>query len=158
LKRRPIRVRLIPVITEAVMHLPSMDDRGFAARIESCELPAAEFNHRAHLRLAYVYLSRKNVDAAHQSMRATLRRFIECNGIGPAKYHETMTRAWIMAVRHFMDSTSSSDSFDSFIEQHPRMLDAGIMMTHYTREVLFSDAARAAFVEPDLDPIPRRRA
>jgi hypothetical protein len=69
-----------------------------------------------------------------------------------------MTRAWIMAVRHFMDSTSSSDSFDSFIEQHPRMLDAGIMMTHYTREVLFSDAARAAFVEPDLDPIPRRRA
>lgn len=29
------------------------------------------------------------------------------------------------------------------------------MMTHYSAGLLFSDEARAAFVEPDLDPIPR---
>ncbi len=38
------------------------------------------------------------------------------------------------------------------------MLDAKIMMTHYSAEVLFSDEARAEFVEPDLEPIPRHGA
>lgn len=138
-------------------HRASREDGEFASRIEACEFPAAEFDHRAHLRVAYVYLTGNGVEAAHRSMRETLRNFIARNGIDPAKYHETMTRAWIMAVRHFMDSTPSSASFDAFIEQNPRMLDSGIMMTHYTREALFSDAARAEFIEPDLDPIPERR-
>lgn len=60
-----------------------------------------------------------------------------------------------MAVRHFMEATSSSESAESFIEQNPRMLDAKIMMTHYSAEVIFSDEARAIFVEPNLEPIPR---
>ncbi|MFT5516394.1 MAG: hypothetical protein ACI80V_002526 [Rhodothermales bacterium] len=28
------------------------------------------------------------------------------------------------------------------------------MLTHYSAQLLFSDEARAAFVEPDLHPIP----
>ena len=35
------------------------------------------------------------------------------------------------------------------------MLDSKIMMTHYSAEVLFSDEARAKFVDPNLHPIPR---
>jgi hypothetical protein len=66
-----------------------------------------------------------------------------------------MTRAWVMAVRHFMEQTPSSDSADAFIEANPRMLDSKIMLTHYSAEVLFSDEARAKFVEPDLRPIPK---
>jgi hypothetical protein len=54
-----------------------------------------------------------------------------------------------------METTSSAESADSFIEQHPEMLDSKIMLTHYSAEVLFSDEARIKFVEPDLDPIPR---
>ena len=34
----------------------------------------------------------------------TLHAFLACHGITPAKYHETITRAWILAVRHFMDT------------------------------------------------------
>jgi hypothetical protein len=37
------------------------------------------------------------------------------------------------------------------------VLDTKIMLTHYSAEVLFSPEARALFVEPDLDPIPRYR-
>jgi hypothetical protein len=35
-------------------------------------------------------------------------------------------------------------------------LDSKIMLTHYSAAVLFSADARAAFVQPDVDPIPRR--
>jgi len=38
------------------------------------------------------------------------------------------------------------------------LLDSKIMLTHYSAELLFSDQARAEFVEPNLDPIPRHHA
>jgi hypothetical protein len=136
-------------------HLLSAQDRKFRAAFESCDFSPAEFNHRAHLRLAYVYLTEHDAERAYKSMRDALHRFLEYNGVDLSKYHDTITRAWILAVRHFMEETSCSDSADSFIEQHPIMLDAKIMMTHYSAEVLFSDEARANFVEPDRDPIPR---
>ncbi len=88
-------------------------------------------------------------------MREALQRFLEYNDVDVSKYHETITRAWILAVRHFMGTTSSTESSDAFIEQNPEILDGKIMMTHYSAEVLFSNEARAKFVEPDLDPIPR---
>ena len=58
-------------------------------------------------------------------------------------------------MRHFMEITAQSISAESFIDTNPKMLDSKIMMTHYSAEVLFSDEARASFVEPDLEPIPR---
>ena len=117
--------------------------------------PAAQFNHHAHLRLAYIYLTEHDTETAYHLMREALQSFLKYNGVDLSKYHETMTRAWILAVRHFMEATSSAESADSFIEQNPDMLDAKIMMTHYSAEVIFSDEARARFVEPDRDPIPR---
>ena len=97
-------------------HLVSTDDRAFQAEFESCRFPSARFDHRAHLRLAYVYLAQHDIEIAHRLMRGALK---------------------------------------IFIEQNPRMLDAKIMMTHYSAELIFSERARAKYVEPDLDPIPR---
>jgi len=136
-------------------HLISEGDRGFLRAFEAGDVRPADFSHRAHIRLAYIYLSEHRVDAAHQLMRQALLSFLKHHGIEAAKYHETMTRAWIMAVRHFMEKTAASESADAFIEQNPRMLDAKIMMTHYSASVLFSIEARAQFVEPNLDPIPK---
>lgn len=135
-------------------HLTSIEDQNFRREFEECKFPPAEFNHRAHIRLAYVYLTAYDTDAAHQLMRNSLLSFLQCYGVDVSKYHETITRAWIRAVRHFMANTQSSESSDDFIEKNPGMLDSKIMMGHYSAEVLFSDEARAKFVEPDLDPIP----
>ena len=136
-------------------HLLSPDDRAFRTQIESFTFPPADFTHRAHLRLAYVYLTEYTTEQAYAFMRDTLRTFLTHHGVDLSKYHETITRAWILAVRHFMEATSDAQSADGFIEQHPEMLDSNIMLTHYSAEVLFSDEARATFVEPNLEPIPR---
>lgn len=135
-------------------HRVSAEDRVFRTEFESCQFPPARFNHRAHIRLAYVYLAEHDTDTAHRLMQQALLGFLRFHGVDLSKYHETMTRAWIMAVRHFMESSPDSESSDVFIETNPRMLDAKIMMTHYSAEVLFSEEARARFVEPDLSPIP----
>ena len=130
------------------------DDLEFRNRVEACEFPASDFNHRAHLRLAYIYLSENNTDKSTALMRDTLNRFLLHNGVDPSKYHATLTKAWILAAHHFMNKTGGSGSADEFIDRNPEMLDTKIMMTHYSAEILFSDEARAAFVQPDLDPIP----
>ena len=85
-------------------HQSSGDDRRFQAEVESCSVTPAQFDHRAHVKLAYVYVTQNDTDAAHDRMRETLHAFLACHGITPAKYHETITRAWILAVRHFMDT------------------------------------------------------
>jgi hypothetical protein len=135
-------------------HLLSKEDHDFHSRVESCNFPASAFNHQAHLRLAYIYLSEHPTETAYQMMRNTLLNFLECHGLDKSKYHETMTRAWMMAVRHFMKNTPDSESSASFMDKNPMLLDTKIMLTHYSAEVLFSNEARATFLGPNLDPIP----
>jgi hypothetical protein len=135
-------------------HRLSDDDRDFRQRFEDCRISPGEFNHRAHVRLVYLYLCAHTVETAYARMRDALHAFLRCNDVDPAKYHDTLTRAWIMAVRHFMEKATPAASADEFIDANTELLDAKIMLTHYSAEHLFSADARRSFVEPDLDPIP----
>lgn len=137
-------------------HLISRDDQKFKNRVESCEFSVSDFDHRAHIRLAYVYLVEANTNRAVEHMRNSLTNLLKHAGVDPTqKYHETLTEAWVLAVHHFMNNTDSAESADDFIEKNTAMLDSKIMMTHYSAEVLFSEQARQSFVDPDLEPIPR---
>ena len=131
----------------------SQSDLEFACAFEAGDVPPSEFNHLAHLRLAYVYLSQGDVKYAEQSMREALLAFLDAKKIPRAKFHETLTRAWVMAVSHFM-SRRSSGSFAEFIANSKPLLDTKVMLTHNSAAALFSERARAAFVEPDLEAIP----
>lgn len=136
-------------------HSVSPDDRRFREDFEACIVQPAAFDHRSHIRLAYIYLAEHDTDAALTKMREALQTFIAHHGIPAAKYHETLTRAWILAVQHFMATSPATASSADFVEANPAMLDTKIMLTHYSAAVLFSPEARARFVEPDLDAIPR---
>jgi hypothetical protein len=130
-------------------------DAKFRRDFEAGRVGPANFDHRAHLRLAYVYLCDLDTDAAYEAMKAAIHGLLERNGVDPGKYHDTLTRAWIMAVRHFMEKSPTAANADALMDQFPEMLDTNIMLTHYSAELLFSDDARAGFVEPDRDEIPR---
>jgi hypothetical protein len=135
-------------------HRTSPADNAFRRQFESGNLPSEEFDHRGHIRAAYAYLTGNGTDAAYRQMRTGLLNYLDAHGVDLSKYHDTMTRAWILAVRHFMEKTPDCDSAETFIERNPVMLDPKIMLTHYSADLLFSEEARASFIEPDLDPIP----
>ena len=136
-------------------HQASAEDREFRRAFEALEVTPAAFDHAAHVRLAYAYLCEGTVDEATQRMKAALLAFLAHLGIGEAKYHETMTRAWVMAVDHFMTRAGVTyGSAATFIASNPELLDSRIMLTHYSAEVLFSAEARRKFVQPDLQSIP----
>jgi hypothetical protein len=129
-------------------------DAQFLAAFEACSLQEAEFGHRQHLRLAYICLSLHPFDGALLRVEGGLHRFLSHLGAPPETYNQTLTRAWLLAVQHFMDSAGPCASFDQFIGASAPLLDVRIMETHYTRERLWSDEARTRFIEPDLQPIP----
>jgi hypothetical protein len=131
-------------------------DRAFRDAFETGRIQPAQFDHRAHVRLVYCYLVEHDTVTAADRMRAALHGFLARHGVEPGKYHETLTRAWTMAVRHFMERTGAARSADDFMAQHPALLDPAIMLTHYSAARLFSAEARARWVEPDVDAIPSR--
>lgn len=135
-------------------HRASADDLAFAADFAVAAVPAEQFNHRAHLRLAYVYLCAEPIDAAAERMKAALLAYLDHLQIDPGKFHQTMTRAWVLAVRHFMDRSPPCADFDAFIAASPELLDTQIMLSHYSAQTLFSDRARSEFVAPDKQSIP----
>ena len=131
-------------------------DWEFLNAFESCALAAAHFRHRDHVRLAFIYLTLYDLDTALDLMRGGLHRFLAHAGAPASKYHETITRAWLLAVEHFMREAGRPASFEEFAARSPRLFAPGAMETHYSPERLQSDEARRRFIEPDLEPIPPR--
>lgn len=135
-------------------HATSSEDRAFLVAFEAHEVAPEAFDHAAHVRLAYIYLCEHSVDAAVLRMKDALLAFLTHLGVDQGKYHETITRAWIMAVSHFMNESAPCESASAFMACNPRLLDRNIMLRHYSAEVLFSPEARKAFVHPNIKPIP----
>lgn len=135
----------------------SQEDLVFKNKVESCNFHVPDFDHRAHLRLAYIYLVQTNSPSESVKLvRQSLVGLLKHAGIDPsAKYHEILTEAWLLAVYHFMHHSSGTSSADDFIAQNPKLLDSKIMLTHYTDDVLFSESAKTTFIEPNLEQIPR---
>lgn len=139
-----------------MLHLVSNNDLEFKQQVETCAFSASDFDHRAHVRLAYIYLCNNTAEESVILMRETLMGLLKSVGVDPVeKYHQTLTEAWILAVNHFMQKSQKANSADEFIDNNSALLDSNIMLKHYSAETLFSDNARFAFVEPDIQIIPR---
>ncbi|MDQ3805469.1 MAG: hypothetical protein M3416_16775 [Acidobacteriota bacterium] len=125
--------------------------RGF----ESCELPAAEFDHGRHLTVALALLARLGDERATAArMREGLARFIAGNGVDPRKYHETLTLFWVRRVRAFAARAGTgrplAELANELIEECG---DSRLVFEYYSKAVVDSDEARARWVEPDLKPL-----
>jgi hypothetical protein len=136
------------------MNLLSDEDRSFGRLFDAGDLSPAGFDHKAHLRLAYVHLATHGIDKAAVTFRESLQQYLRHHQIDPAKFHETLTQAWLQAVWYFMRRSGGTSGSDEFLARSQALHDPGIMLTHYSKEVMFSEEARRQFVMPNLDPIP----
>jgi hypothetical protein len=138
-----------------------LDDGALWGAFRHSSLPENEWNHRSHLRVAYLHLARWSLDEAHLRMRAGILRLNATHGLEetPALgYHETLTRAWLAMFGHARargpHGTDLDGASEAFLAAHPELLDRSLALRFYSRELLMSLRARAVFVEPDLAPLP----
>jgi hypothetical protein len=133
-----------------------MDDSELWTRFETQHITPGEWNHRLHLRTAYLHLTRFELDEAHLRMRAGIIRLNQSHGLVESAergYFETVTRAWIHLVQGARLSSTPTSSVH-LLQLCPELLDSTLPLRYYTKTRLFSVHARAVFVPPDLKPLP----
>jgi hypothetical protein len=133
-----------------------MNDEELWTGFQDRSLTHAEWTHRAHLRIAWHHLTRWDIDEAHLRMRVGIIRLNTIHGTeeSPKRgYHETLTRVWLTIVAALRRLDPGRDSLD-FVTKHADSFDRNAPLRHYSSERLFSPAARAIYVAPDLEPLP----
>lgn len=134
-----------------------MTDEQFLQAFESQTIPLEKWNHRAHLRVAVIYLLTHSFEEALCRMRSGIQAYNLANGVGesPASgYHETITHAWLHILWAMLRQYGPSSSADDFLDAHPELSQKTVLRMFYSRERIMSADAKKRFVEPDLAPLP----
>jgi hypothetical protein len=119
-------------------------------------IPPGDWTHRAHLRVAWMFMKRHPLDEAHVLMRVGIIRLNAFHGLveTPSRgYHDTLTRLWLSLMASLMKTTDEPSS-GAFVDACIDSLGKDAVLRHYSRELVTSVRARAMFVEPDLLPLP----
>jgi hypothetical protein len=138
-----------------------LNDDDLIAQFEACALPFAQWTHRTHVKVAYLYLSKFGFERALAQLRTGINAYNAANEVpeGPLTgYNETTTHALlhlIEAVRRAYAATHPVDSADAFYDVHPQLHSKHALRFFYTPQRRIEPEAKATFLEPDLAPLPR---
>jgi hypothetical protein len=119
-----------------------------------------EWKHAEHLVVALCYLKDSTLGEATDKMRSGIFNLLGAFGVDLKKempYHETITVFWMRTAYAYMLMNEKL----SFVEKANglcELFDKDHPLKFYSRELLFSDKARAAYVDPDLQPLPQLEA
>ena len=153
MERNQIGPELSPSERQSALNALAPEDSAFLADFEALRVPASTFSHRQHVRLAWTLL-RVDPTGAFDRVESGIRRFAAHHDAA-AKYHVTITKAWMRLVQAALTVSppADGDRFDAWIPSAPELLDPGRLRRHYSDARLTSDEARATFLEPDLQPL-----
>jgi hypothetical protein len=135
------------------------DEASILALVESFESATVsrdDWKHAEHLIVALHYICHHDLATATDKMRTGIFKLLT-NGFGvdlskEMPYHETLTIFWMRTVVEFNASKNGAslpDKAKGLVE----MFDKDYPLRFYSPDYLFSDEARASFVNPDLKPI-----
>ena len=122
--------------------------RGF----ENGTIARADWGHAEHLTVAVYYIFHQDYKTAYVRMRDgifNLLKTFEVDFEQEMPYHETLTVFWLKTVDDFAKlhhGGSLVNLRNDLVENY----DKDYPLKFYSRELLFSDNARANFVEGDL--------
>ena len=123
-------------------------DDDFLKAFRRNELPPSEWTHEAHVRMAWLYLNRFSFNRALRKIRYGISSYNAAQK--KDGYHETITTAFAHLIQTRLRSRVK-ESFAEFRKRNPDLFDRSLspLLRHYSKETLFSAAAKHNFVEPD---------
>ncbi len=148
----------------------ALSDEEFLRHFEACTLPYVHWTHRAHLRVAYLYVTRFGLEGAIPKVTAGIRAYNKSQGIEDTPtsgYHETMTVAWLHLVAAMLAEYGPTGAVlpDSppllgpgappsleFLEAQQQLREKKLLRLYYSRARFGSPEAKYSFVPPDLTP------
>lgn len=132
----------------------TMSDEEFLAAFLDCSMPTSGFDHRGHVRAAWLLLRRYPVDEAVQRTCDGIARLAAHLGV-PGKYHRTLSEAMVRLTA-YGGASAPGLSWDDFVQRNRLLMEdaRGLLARHYSQERLNTPDARESFVSPDRLPLP----
>ncbi|MBE7380649.1 MAG: hypothetical protein F6J95_004490 [Leptolyngbya sp. SIO1E4] len=134
-----------------------MNDRTFLQAFEAATIPAEAWNHRAHIRMAFLYLRDYPFNDAISRIRAGIQHFNQAHQkpeTPTSGYHETLTVGWARVIAGALQTGSPIKDFETFIAATPQLLNKNLLWRYYSTARILSPQAKATFVEPDIQALP----
>ena len=118
---------------------------------ENCTIRREDWKHAEHLTVACYYAFHLDYETALVKMRGGILNLLAAFGVDLSKempYHETLTVFWMQTIYDSMENQTS------LVEFANRILEIGgdkdLPLEFYSRELLYSEKARAKFVKNNL--------
>lgn len=122
-------------------------------RFETGTILRGEWRHAEHLTVACYYCFYNDYETALTKMRGGIFKLLAAFGVNltlEMPYNETLTCFWLGTIADFKNSKNGH----TIVELTNRLLEIGadknLPLLFYSRELLFSEPARARFIAPDL--------
>jgi hypothetical protein len=138
-----------------------VDDRELLAHFESLTLPLAQWTHRAHVKVAFLYLREHGFEEALRRLRSGIQSYNAANNVPDTPtsgYNETTTHAFLHLIhatmRAYGELVPTPDA-ESFCDAHPQLQHRHVLRLFYSTQRRMHPAAKTRFVGPDLAPLPR---
>lgn len=148
-------------VCATICHPKTMTDDELLNAWESLVLPLDQWDHRAHVRVAFTYLGCHPFPEALVKMRAGIKAFNGRHQIPETPtigYNETTTYALMHLIAATMQAYGQvrpTPDGNSFCDTHPQLMTPYALRLFYTPERRMDPLAKTQFVEPDLAPLPR---
>lgn len=134
------------------IHFKTDDEiRMLVEAFEACSFHPSEFRHYQHLTVALWYVRLLDYDDAAERMKTGIRRLAE--QYGKTGYHETITLFWVRMVSNFFRKADPEDSLVTTANDLIDNYDKNLVFDYYSKELIESAEAKAAWVEPDLQEL-----
>jgi hypothetical protein len=116
---------------------------------EAGTIDSAEFDHAAHIYVAWLYLQRFPAATAISRFTQALRRLTARLGV-PGKYHATISWFYMLLIAERL-TNASTKNWNEFRQDNDDLFrrDDNVLARYYSDNLLSSDLARQSFVLPD---------
>jgi hypothetical protein len=129
-----------------------LTNQQFEEKFKNCTLPPVLFTHEAHLRLAYIHVTKYGLNKAIENLCQQIANFDIKFGDG-TKFNKTVTIASAQVMNHFINK-SKSTNFKELLDEFPNLKNnfLGLLKSHYTLDIFNDKKAKQEYLEPDLLP------
>lgn len=122
---------------------------------EETKLPFEEWTHKAHVRMAWNYISQHGQEDATPLIKQGIMRFNERNKdkvrVG---YSETITMFYIHVVTKALESMPPEHTFEDFLQLHQDIASKEYLLKYYSPDVLAQSESKRTFFKPDRLSLP----
>lgn len=130
----------------------TISDTEFLEQFENQTLAPEYFDHRGHMRLAWLYLNQYPLQTAVHKVGVGISNY--ANSLGATdKFHYTLTEAIVRVMAIRLERTGDC-TFEEYLRINADLFTNlwGVIKEYYTEDAINSATAKSSFVEPDLKP------